>query len=186
MTQPEFGATAWGRAWLRTLERTSGVPNPQLPKARSLARNQQATLALAFDNITATVVDSATTHHVVIPITRWSEAEQAAADLLLADTHTQSVVGDLPDQLIGTLTNATVSIAISMSDLTGSCTCRSRTKPCAHILATLYGLILLIDERPVTAIEIRTNSLQIDRATDPGWMPLTAIRAENFYTSARG
>lgn len=41
----EFGATPWGRAWVRAIEPTVvAAPNPLLPKARSLARNKAVTL----------------------------------------------------------------------------------------------------------------------------------------------
>lgn len=47
MMAAEFGATAWGRAWLRTIESTAtAAPNAQLPQARSLARGGAVTLAL--------------------------------------------------------------------------------------------------------------------------------------------
>lgn len=183
MAQPEFGATAWGRAWLRTIERTNGGPNPQLPKARSLARNQKATLTLAAETITATVLDGAASHNVSIPIERWSDTEQAAAEPILAG-QTDSVVGDLPDQLLDTLTKAGVPIAVPIADIAATCTCRSRTKLCAHILTALYGLVLLVDERPATALEIRANSLVSGPPADPDWVPLSAIRPEHFYTTA--
>ncbi|MFC6932859.1 hypothetical protein ACFQHO_22640 [Actinomadura yumaensis] len=39
----EFGATAWGRAWLRTAEPVAAPPDRLRPKARSLARNHAVT-----------------------------------------------------------------------------------------------------------------------------------------------
>ncbi|SMX77834.1 SWIM zinc finger [Brevibacterium aurantiacum] len=186
MAQPEFGATSWGRSWLRTIERTGGMPNPQLPKARSLARNQKATLTIAAEGITAAVADGSTTHQVSIQIPRWSADQTTVAAPLLTAANTASVVGDLPDSLADALTKAAVPVAAALDELAATCTCRTRAHPCAHILTALYGLVLLIDERPMTALEIRARDLPRTTAIDENWIELTALRADEFYAVAHG
>lgn len=184
MAQPDFGATAWGRAWLRTVEPLSGVPHPGLPKARALARNQKATLTVEAGRIDAEVIDGAASHRVEVSITRWNGAEEASADDVLAAENAVSVAGDLADGLVGRLAKRGVRVAVALEDLRVSCTCRSRSRPCPHVLAVIYGLILLIDERPLTALELRTSSSPAGGSADSPWVPLSAIDPEHFYTRA--
>ncbi len=185
MPQPEFGATAWGRAWLRTVERTDRVPNPALPRARSLARNQKASLTVGPGTITADVTDGAATRHVSIHLPCWDDREQTAAGSLLAGTPTNSIVGDLPDRLLDTLTAAGVTIAVPLVSTTAACDCRSRTHPCVHVLTALYAFVLLTDERPLTALEVRTSEPSPQsQHTDPDWIPLSTLDAASFYTAA--
>lgn len=184
MAQPEFGATAWGRAWLRTVERMDGMPNPQLPKARSLARNQKASLTIGPDTITAAVADGNATHQVSIQVRRWDTVQAECAAPLLAGGRTASAVGDLPDDLADALTKAGAPVAVPLDEITASCTCRARARPCAHVLAALYGLVLVVDERPVTALELRADDLSSSHGADGSWIELTTIRPENFYTTA--
>ncbi|MFN3601914.1 MAG: SWIM zinc finger family protein [Dietzia sp.] len=185
MAQPEFGATAWGRAWLRTIERTQGKPHPQLPKARSLARNQKAALTIGPEGIAASVADGSSTHYVSIQIERWNADQTTSAVPILAARYTASVVGDLPDSLADALTKAGAPIAVTLDELTSTCTCRTRSRPCAHILTALYGLVLLVDERPTAALELRADDLPVISGTYENWIGLATLRAAGFYSSAQ-
>lgn len=182
MPEKEFGATAWGRAWLRTIERTDGPPHPQLPKARSLARNQKAALAIALGTITASVTDGSATHQTNIQLHPWNASQAALAEPLLVHLPSATVVGDLPDSLATTLTKAGAPIAVPLAEIAEGCTCRARTKPCVHVLTTLYALVLLIDERPMTALNLRTGELQPGNDIDENWIALASIRPEAFHT----
>ena len=162
MTQPEFGATPWGRAWVRAVESTAVTrPNPLLPKARSLARNNAVTdLRTEPGRITATV--SGHTVHIGLPL--WTEAPEG----VVAD-HT----GDLPDELADTLT-----VAVPLAEQHTECGCRARTPHCAHVLATLYTLAQRVDERPVLAVTLR---YPLAAPIDPNWLPLQEIDVAGFY-----
>ncbi|MGP9724365.1 SWIM zinc finger family protein [Corynebacterium sp. AOP40-9SA-29] len=193
MAEAEFGATLWGRAWLRTVERTDGTPRAQLPKARSLARNHKVELVLpgaaGVAAVTATVADGSSTHTVTLAPCGWSAAEQDAAGSVLAALRPDAS-GDLPDDLIGRFSDAGVSVVPATPDETASCTCRARSKPCAHILATLYTVVSTIDERPLTALELRCpdgigsgggNGGGADADADADWIALEDIDPATFF-----
>ena len=196
MADLEFGATLWGRTWLRTVERTDGPPRSQLPKARSLARNRRVELTLpdagAADtetpNATAEVRDGSSTHTVTLTLPPWDDAERTTADTVLAG-HRPDASGDLPDELLPQLTDAgaeVVPTAPGTPDETATCTCRARAKPCAHILATLYTLVSVIDERPLTALEIRSGGESPwagDGDADPDVILLEDIDVATFFTA---
>lgn len=183
MAQTEFGATAWGRSWVRSIERTDRVPNQKLPKARSLARNQNTNITLATGAIASVVVDGSARHDVSVLVPRWDERETATAQTILASGHPNSAVGDLPDHLVGALIKAGVPVSVALADVAATCTCRSRARPCVHVFAALYALVLLIDERPVTALEIRADGLHSDAPTGPDWVPLTTVSPSSFYNT---
>lgn len=186
MAQPEFGATAWGRAWLRTIERTQGMPNPQLPQARSLARQRKATLTIDSGFVTAVVADGSSTSQVSIRIEPWSRDQAASAAAVIPAGHPGSPTGDLADGLADTLTKAVVPLAIPLDELGAACTCRARARPCAHILTTVYGLVLLVDERPRLALELRGHRPPTLEGSERNWIEFATLRADEFYTVASG
>lgn len=181
MAPREFGATAWGRGWLRTIERIDAAPHPGLPKARSLARNGKVTVTTSSETLTADVQDGGAVRQVRVLLPRWKQSEQEVADRILAAEEPVGAGGDLPDALFDTLTAAGVAIAVSPDEAAATCTCRSRIRPCAHILATLYALILQIDERPVTAVEIRSATAVGADAQDSAWISLAVLDPAAFY-----
>ncbi|WP_420098234.1 SWIM zinc finger family protein [Corynebacterium sp.] len=184
MPDAEFGATPWGRAWLRTVERTDGSPRPQLPKARSLARNHKVELTWSAGPVTALVRDGSSAPTVVLNLAQWDAAENDAAAAVLAG-HRPDPSGDLPDEMLTELRDAGVSVTPTAPEEAASCTCRSRKRPCAHILAALYALVLQVDERPVTALELRSTTVPWGDGAGPGsdWIPLEEVDADTFFTS---
>ena len=183
MTPPEFGATAWGRAWVRTIERTDGPPNPLLPKARSLARNHAVTLLTAPGRIEADVADRGGAHRVRINLSLWPETTRAYASRRAAEAataHRGLAPGDLPDALEAELSGRGIATAERPDADTSTCDCRSRRRPCVHVLATVYALAQLVDERPVLAVELRSVD-GAPPAPSPDWIPLTHLRAATFY-----
>jgi uncharacterized Zn finger protein len=185
----EFGATPWGRAWLRTIESTTvTTPNPLLPKARSLARNDAVTaLTTATGHVEAEVVVRDVTHHVHIQLPRWAGRTQADATELLAAALTGNIglaPGDLPDALEADLNRHGIDIAVATGEQDADCTCPTRRTDCVHVLATLYTLVQRIDETPALAISLRTPTPEPAEQPDPGWMSLTDINAADFYGRA--
>ncbi|XGU19810.1 hypothetical protein ACETU7_35480 [Rhodococcus sp. 3Y1] len=81
----EFGVTAWGRAWLRTVERTAASgPNPSLPTARTLARNGSVEFTVVSSGtVVAEVSTKAKTSSVTIGVPLWTKSEIAAVKSLL-------------------------------------------------------------------------------------------------------
>jgi uncharacterized Zn finger protein len=183
VTPPEFGATAWGRAWVRTIERTAGPPNPLLPKARSLARNHAVALSLAPGRVAADVVDRGTAHRVRFDVPLWPEPARALAARLMADAATTDrslATGDLPDALEAELSGRGIATATEPDADTSGCDCRTRRRPCVHVLAAVYALAQLVDERPVLAMELRSVDV-VPAESSPEWIPVTGLPATTFY-----
>ena len=90
-------------------------------------------------------------------------------------------VGDLPDMLEADLKHHGISIAVELDRQLAACDCRTGKRPCIHILATIYTLVQLIDERPALAIELRSSGSEVAVQSDPGWIELTEIDAASFY-----
>src|SRR4051794_39957306 len=181
----EFGATPWGRVWMRTVETTVvATPNPLLPKARSLARNHAVTLTVGSGRIDADVITADRPHRVRIDVPRWSAREQADAERLIAQAladHRGLAPGDLPDTLEADLRNQDVGIAPALDDLEAACECRTRQRPCAHVLAPLSALSQQWDKRPVLAVELRSSGAKPAAPTDPDRIEITTIDAAGFY-----
>jgi uncharacterized Zn finger protein len=178
VTPAEFGATPWGRAWVRTIERTTGPPNPLLPKARNLARHR-ATLSVGPGRVEAEVASC----QVRIDVPAWPEPTRAEVSRLAAEAATRHhglAAGDLPDALVADLDRHGIAFAVRPDETTSTCHCRTRRRPCVHVLAAVYALAQLVDERPALALELRSLDLA---PTDPSpdRIPLTSLRGEEFY-----
>ncbi|WP_433190524.1 SWIM zinc finger family protein [Actinoallomurus sp. CA-150999] len=176
----EFGATLWGRAWLRTVEPTTvSRPNPLLPKARSLARNAAVTLRTAeAGRLDAEVSARGVVHRVAIEFPCWSDELSAEVTGLVADA--APVPGDLPDGLEAALTRRGTDIAAPVGERVADCGCGAGDGPCAHVLAVLYALVQRIDETPALAVELRCRA-PFRAAADPDWIPLSDVPVEGFY-----
>ncbi|MFE9580426.1 SWIM zinc finger family protein [Nocardia sp. NPDC006044] len=181
----EFGATPWGRAWTRVVESTTAaVPNPLLPKARSVARNHGATLTTEVGLVIAKVVVSGTESTVRIELPRWPEETERDAERLIAKSLAANpglAGGDLPDSLEGEFAAAGITFAVPLAEQAATCDCRTRKRPCLHILAGLYALSMRVDERPRLAVELRMDSTAVAEEADPDWIPLTELDAASFY-----
>lgn len=185
MIPPEFGCTPWGRAWVRTVETTTTVgPNAMLPKARSLARNHAVTLSTGTGRLDADVVVSGAVHRVRIDLPPWTARTQAETKRLIAEAtanHRGLAAGDLPDTLEADLARHDIRFAVGLDEQVASCDCRTRRRPCIHILATIYTLTQLVDERPALAIELRSSDTALAGPADPDWVELTELDAASFY-----
>ncbi|WP_227999167.1 SWIM zinc finger family protein [Nocardia australiensis] len=185
MIPAEFGATPWGRCWTRTVETTAtAVPNPLLPKARSIARNHGATLTTEVGVVTAKVVVSGAESTVRIELPPWPEETKHDAERLIAKSLAANpglATGDLPDSLEAEFTAAGITFAVPLAEQVATCDCRTRKRPCVHILAGLYALSMRVDERPRLAVELRMDSAAAAEDADPDWIPLTDLDPATFY-----
>lgn len=185
----EFGATPWGRAWLKTIERTtSSVPNSTLPKARSVVRNHRVhDLVIEHGRLSATVVHQGD-HEVLIEIPGWSPTVSAATNDAVHRSSAESTgfaEGDLPDDLFETLRGLGTDIAVPNDQWLCQCPCRSRQHPCTHITACIYALVQAVDERPSLAIDLR-STIVVDHGTSSSeQIALDAIDPMTFYGTAQ-
>lgn len=185
----EFGATPWGREWLKTIERTTSiVPNSVLPKARSLVRNHHVhDLLVEHGCLSATVVHHGD-HDVSVEIPRWS-SEVSVTAIKAVERSLSGAAGltdgDLPDDLIETLRGLGADIALPNDQWSCQCPCRSRQYPCAHITACMYAFVQAVDERPSLVIDLR-STISLDQGIAPSeQIPLDAIDPMTFYGASQ-
>lgn len=185
----EFGVTAWGRAWLRTIERIVGTPLPGLGTARSHARNNTVVLTdISAGNIAAEVTVRGTVSTVTIAVPLWEKEQLDAVTRALRAVGTKSrsaPTGELPDSVVADLRSQDIAIAADLSECSATCDCTGKRTPCVHHLATIYALAGRIDEEPALAVTLRSNPRKTRVAVgaeQPGeWIPLHKIDASRFY-----
>jgi uncharacterized Zn finger protein len=160
------------------------APNPLLPSARSLARNNAVHLVATAGRVDAAVTASGRSHRVRIGLPPWSDRERAVAERCIARAladHRGLATGDLPDSLVADLRREAVDIAVTGDEQLSDCDCRARRRPCVHVLATIYTLVRRIDERPALAVDLRMPGSAPERPADPDWIDLADVDAATFY-----
>lgn len=186
----KFGITAWGRAWLRTIESTgASSPNSLLPQARILVNQNAVTLtAVEAGRIRAEVTVRGKAVPVDIAVPPWSGKESAAVRMLVARAGASArsvAAGDIPDSVAADLTAKSISITGDPGAHTTTCPCAGRRRPCLHHLAAVYQLVTQIDEEPALAITLREKSSQVAQraaaAASADSIQLDRIDATGFY-----
>ncbi|MFC4606094.1 hypothetical protein [Rhodococcus kronopolitis] len=185
----EFGVTAWGRAWLRTVESTTvSAPNPALPQARSLARNGAVHLAtVGAGRVLAEVTVRGKVFPVTVQVPVWTRKDAGTVRRLLGRAGAQDrrvSAGELPDGLVAELLAKDIAVAPVIAECTATCGCTGRRSPCVHHLAVLYGLVRRVDEEPAVAVALRENgarSTTVAANPESDWLALTEIAADGFY-----
>ncbi|MFY1587844.1 SWIM zinc finger family protein [Micromonospora sp. WMMD734] len=185
MIPAEFGATPWGRSWVRTVASTAAAgPNALLPRARSLARNHAVTLSADGGRLEADVRVSGVGNRVRLVLPPWPAETREQAERLIATALADNrglAPGDLPDSLDGDFRRHGISVGVGLDELVSECDCRSRRRPCLHVLATIYALSQLVDERPALAVELRMSPAALAPPPDPDWVPLADVDPASFY-----
>lgn len=182
---PPFGATPWGKEWLRRVEPiTATRPNPMLPRARSLARSESVIVDTnTIGSIRCVVSAGKKIETATFAVPRYSAAHKRTALRIVTGhpTHGRGS-GDLPDALHAELVLR--GLAPVPTDVDTACTCSSRTDPCVHVTAATYAISLIVDQSPTTALAIRGLDLaEAAASTDfpARWMHIESVDAAAFY-----
>ncbi|WP_431954587.1 hypothetical protein [Nocardia lijiangensis] len=182
MTDNEFGYTAWGMDWVRLAEPLRQTrPDPLLPRARSIARNQGVQATVEGRVVRAHLHrggQASVTHLEVAPLTRGVVAAIAA------------VIPDptlLTDEMHRALRTAGVAPAPQLAAV--DCSCSARTERCVHVLATLYDIACKVDENPRLALDIQgyfeaAHSDSEVRTEQPRWTPINTLDPGCFFEPA--
>ena len=182
---PAFGSTPWGKDWIRRVEPIAVTrPNPMLPRARSLVRND----AVAVDHNTVgefrcVVSTGKKSETAVLSLPRYSATERKSVLRILA-RHTRGGAssGDLPDEVHAELMAGKLSPVPSTAD--ASCTCSGRIDPCVHVTAATYAVSLIVDQLPTSALAARgVDLLARTGPTDfpRRWMPIESLDSTAFF-----
>ncbi|MFZ2238450.1 MAG: SWIM zinc finger family protein [Gordonia amarae] len=175
-TNAEFGFTRWGADIVRLAEPLDiRKPNPAVPRARSLARNNCVNLTVDGRNIKGLVAagGQASVTHLEFA----SFAPELVSALAEDPSH-----GEPDDRLHETLTTAGLSPTPVI--VGADCSCKARGDRCLHILASLYALATLVDHEPTTALTVQgyTPGTAPHSGNGPTqrWTPLSAFDVRDY------
>ncbi|MFE3193230.1 hypothetical protein ACFXHA_29795 [Nocardia sp. NPDC059240] len=181
MPDNEFGYTTWGKDWVRLAEPLRLTkPEPLLPRARSIARNNGVRTELEGTIVRAHIhrgTEASITHLELTPLPRTTI--EALARIVPGDT---LVLGD-------DLHAAVLAAGLSVAPILAAtdCSCRARSPRCLHVLATCYAVVRLIDENPWLALDLqgyRNTPPDMDDTTPtsiPRWTPLEVLDAATYF-----
>ncbi|MBF6175096.1 SWIM zinc finger family protein [Nocardia blacklockiae] len=181
MPDSDFGYTAWGRDWVRLAEPlTVTRPEPLLPRARRIARNDSVRLEIEGRTVRAAIhrgAQASVTHLELAPL-------PAAVRTAIA-AHLPPDAGELADTVHADLRAAGIPVAPRI--LNSDCSCSARNPRCLHLLATCYALALRIDENPWLALDLQGYRESSPTSTDPDtppprWTPLDTLDPATFFS----
>ncbi|MFC6012603.1 hypothetical protein [Nocardia lasii] len=181
MADNEFGYTAWGMDWVRLAEPLSRTrPEPLLPRARSIARNDGVRLEIEGRAVRAHLHrggQASITHVEVAPLSR-------AAVTALVHTIPDPTV--LTDETHRALLDAGHSPAPTLAST--DCSCSARSAHCLHVFAVLYALARRVDENPRLALELQgyfdDHPDSEAPAQEPRWTSMHTLDPDRFFTPA--
>lgn len=185
MPDNDFGYTVWGRDWVRLAEPLSQTrPDPQLPRARGLAR----------DGHVQVTIDGGTVHAVVRHgrNTLQADIEIAPMPKEASDEISRRLSGGQPaltDDLYRALVDAGHPFAPKLVGV--GCSCPAGTPRCVHVLAVFYDMARRIDDDPRTALDVRgffrapadtSNTTAASTAATPQrWIALNALDLGEYF-----
>ncbi|WP_194824353.1 hypothetical protein [Nocardia sp. XZ_19_231] len=181
MADNEYGYTPWGRDWVRLAEPLRQTrPEPLLPRARSIARNDGVGIEIEGRTVRAHLHrggQASIAHVEVAPLSR-------AAVTAIGTTITDPTI--LTDEMHRALLDAGHSPAPSL--VSTDCSCSARTARCVHVFAMLYTIARKVDENPRLALELQGY---FDATTDsdlptqePRWTSINSLDPTRFFVPA--
>lgn len=183
MADNEFGYTTWGRDWVRLAEPLRQTrPDPLLPRARSIARNNGVRAESEGRVVRAHIHRggrASVTHIEIAPLAR--EVVTALAGII-GTGHTVPT-----DEMHAAALAAGIPVAPQPAAI--DCSCTARTPRCVHVLATYYDLARRVDEDPRYGLDLQgygSDAAPADAggaAEPPRWVPLNALDPAAFFES---
>ncbi|MEV5651714.1 hypothetical protein AB0L57_25975 [Nocardia sp. NPDC052254] len=180
MPDNEFGYTPWGMGWVRLAEPLSASrPEPLLPRARSIARNDGVQLEIEGTSVCARIHrggQASVTHLEIAALP--STQVRAIAERIPAHTV------DLTDGVHAELSAAGLLPRPRLAD--SDCSCSARTPRCLHLLATCYALARQVDENPWLTLDLQGcrsggRSEEHDGAAPARWTLIDTLDPASFF-----
>ena len=157
---PNFGATWWGRAWVRALEGRARLDTSRLPRGRSYAReNRVADLAVGPGGVDARVQGRQRAPYDVrlgvreLTADEWDALVGAIAGR--AGHAAALFAGELHPEIVDDAASVGVDLLPDAGELTPSCTCADWADPCKHAAAVCYLVADLLDDDPFELFHLR-------------------------------
>ncbi|MGM7643381.1 hypothetical protein ACSVDM_00640 [Nocardia sp. JW2] len=179
MADNEFGYTPWGKDWVRLAEPLRQTrPEPLLPRARSVARNNGVRTEIEGRTVRAHLHRGGQASIAHVEVAPLSRAAVTAIEQVIPDA---TVV---TDDMHRALLDAGHSPAPTL--VSTDCSCSARTPRCLHVLAVLYTIARQVDENPRLALELQGY---FDTAHDPEapvaespWTPIHTLDPACFFS----
>lgn len=180
-----FGSTPWGKDWLRRVEPLAATrPNPMLPRARGLVRNDAVDVEHnEIGRFRCRVSAGKKIETAVITVPRFTAAERKSILRILArQIPGNSSSGDLPDEVHAELVSRKMTPVPETVDT--SCTCSGKIQPCLHVTAATYAISLLTDQSPAIALAVRGVDVLAGTASrnhPPRWIVIDSVDPAGFF-----
>ncbi|CCQ16349.1 putative uncharacterized protein [Rhodococcus sp. AW25M09] len=180
-----FGSTPWGKDWVRRVEPLAVTrPNPMLPRARGLVRNDAVVVEHnEIGQFRCVVSAGKKVETVIISLPRFTATEGKSVLCVLAH-HPPSGAssGDLPDEVHAELVSRKMAPVPETVDT--SCTCSGRVEPCLHATAATYAISLITDQTPAIALAVRGVDVLAATASNtlpPRWRLIDSLDSAAFF-----
>ncbi|EST29034.1 SWIM zinc finger-containing protein [Streptomyces roseochromogenus] len=182
MSGNNFGHTLWGKDWVRFAEPLRQTrPDPQLPRARRIARDGKVQVTIDGRIVRAVVQhgrNAAVANIEVAPMSR--EAMAGIARQLCG------VRLVLTDELYRATADAGHRPAPKLVGV--DCSCSADTPRCIHVLAVYYEMARNIDDDPRISLDIQgffrasSDSTEVSTAVTPQrWIALNALNPADYF-----
>ncbi|MFE2421829.1 hypothetical protein [Streptomyces hokutonensis] len=182
MPDSDFGYTAWGKDWVRLAEPLRQTrPDPQLPRARGLARAGKVEITIDDRTVRALVLHGRNAFTASIELTPMPPETTAAITRRLSGTRPA-----LTDDLYRTLTDEGRRPAPHIAAI--DCTCPAATPRCVHALAAYYEMARRVDDDPRVALDAQgyfraaSQSAGVTTPAPPQrWIALNALEPDDYF-----
>ena len=181
MADNEFGYTRWGMDWVRLAEPLRLTrPDPLLPRARSIARNNGVGTETEGRIVRARIHrggQASVTHIELTPLPR------------PVVTALATIVGTAPTIPTDEMYTAAAEAGLPVAPVPAAidCSCSARTDRCVHVLATFYELARQVDQNPRFGLELQGygDDPEADDsgapAEAPRWIPLNSLEPAQYF-----
>lgn len=155
-----FGATWWGKEWIKALEGRARLDPNRLPRGRTYARQSRVgELTVTPGVVTAGVSGSRPTPYIVrLAVRTLSEGQwDALLDVIAARAgHAAALLdGELDPGVADDAAAAGTDLLPGAGELTTSCSCPDWAEPCKHAAAVCYLVADVLDADPFALLLLR-------------------------------
>lgn len=186
MPDDDFGYTAWGRDWVRLAQPLRQTrPNPQLPRARKLARLGGVQVTVDGRTVRGVVQRGRTASEVRIEVAPMSRETVAA---ITGQLHGARPL--LTDEIHRAITKGGHPPAPVLAGV--DCSCSDGTGGCIHVLAVYYEMARRVDDDPRIALDLQdffrapsSGTRACTAALPQRWVALHALDPADYFTLSK-
>lgn len=189
MPDNDFGYTVWGRDWVRLAEPLSQTrPDPQLPRARRLARDGHVEVSIDGGTVRAVVRHGR--HTLATDIEVAPMPREASAEISRRLSGGQPA---LTEELYRAIVEAGHPPAPKVGGV--ACSCSADVPRCVHVLAVYYDMARRVDDDPRIALEVRgffrvpaetAKASAASAAAPRQWIALNALDPGEYFVPHDG